>query len=173
MDTERNTCRKNHLEFVVIESNNPHPAQTCLIICRQISEMLYRGPKNLTSEWIFIIFIPFPRVLVLCEMQLASSRIWTRVAVSISYDDNHYTTGTSHTVIPLLSLFSGLLWPGMAVPIKISSMVEIYLFKIIFKSIGLVGFYDISTIVGYLMPNSVYKDISNIWSLNTFCRKHS
>ena len=34
-------------------------------------------------------------VLVLCEMQLASSRIWTRVAVSISYDDNHYTTGTS------------------------------------------------------------------------------
>ena len=24
-----------------------------------------------------------------------SLRIWTRVAVSISYDDNHYTTGTS------------------------------------------------------------------------------
>ena len=28
-------------------------------------------------------------------MQSASSRIWTRVAMSISYDDNHYTTGTS------------------------------------------------------------------------------
>ena len=28
-------------------------------------------------------------------MQLASSRIWTRVAVSFSYDYNHYTTGTS------------------------------------------------------------------------------
>ena len=27
-------------------------------------------------------------------MQSASSRIWTRVAVSISYDDNHYTTTT-------------------------------------------------------------------------------
>ena len=26
-------------------------------------------------------------------MQLAWSRIWTCVAVSISYDDNHYTTG--------------------------------------------------------------------------------
>ena len=38
-------------------------------------------------------FIPFTRVLVLCEMQSASSRIWTCVAVSISYDDNHYTTG--------------------------------------------------------------------------------
>ena len=28
-------------------------------------------------------------------MQSVSSRIWTRIAVSISYDDNHYTTGTS------------------------------------------------------------------------------
>ena len=28
-------------------------------------------------------------------MQLLSSRIWTRVAVSISYDDNHCITGTS------------------------------------------------------------------------------
>ena len=37
-------------------------------------------------------FIPFPRVLVRCEMQSVSFRIWTRVAVSISYDDNHYTT---------------------------------------------------------------------------------
>ena len=30
-------------------------------------------------------------------MQSVSSKIWTRVAVSISYDDNHYTTGTSNT----------------------------------------------------------------------------
>ena len=28
-------------------------------------------------------------------MQSVSSRIWTRVAVSISYDDNNYTTGTT------------------------------------------------------------------------------
>ena len=28
-------------------------------------------------------------------MQLVSSRIWTRVAVSISFDEDHYTTGTS------------------------------------------------------------------------------
>ena len=28
-------------------------------------------------------------------MQSVSSRIWTRVAVSISYDDKHCTTGTS------------------------------------------------------------------------------
>ena len=31
-------------------------------------------------------------VLVPCEMQSVSSRIWTLVAVSISYDDNDYTT---------------------------------------------------------------------------------
>ena len=41
-------------------------------------------------------FIPFPRVLVLCEMQSVSSRICTRVAVCISYDDNHYTTSISN-----------------------------------------------------------------------------
>ena len=29
-------------------------------------------------------------------MQSISSRIWTRVVVSISYDDNHYTEGTSN-----------------------------------------------------------------------------
>ena len=34
-------------------------------------------------------FIRFPRVLALCEMQSVSSRIWTRVAGSISTDDNH------------------------------------------------------------------------------------
>ena len=38
-------------------------------------------------------FIPFSRVLVLCEMQSVSSRIWTRIVVFNSYDDNHYTTG--------------------------------------------------------------------------------
>ena len=32
-------------------------------------------------------------------MQSVSSRIWTRVVVSISYDDNHYTTGTSISIL--------------------------------------------------------------------------
>ena len=34
-------------------------------------------------------FIPFPRVL--CEMQLALSRIWSHVTVSIFFVDNTYT----------------------------------------------------------------------------------
>ena len=53
-------------------------------------------------------FIPFSRVLVLCEMLSVSSRIWTRVAVSISNNDNHYTTGTSYLdlgtiILPFIS----------------------------------------------------------------------
>ena len=31
-------------------------------------------------------------------MQSVSSRIWTRVSVSIFYDDNHYTMGTSRAI---------------------------------------------------------------------------
>ena len=51
-------------------------------------------------------FIPFPRVLVLCEMQSVSSRIWTRVVVSISYDDNHYPTGTLWVIVGQTRFFS-------------------------------------------------------------------
>ena len=37
-------------------------------------------------------------------MQSVSSRIWTRVAVFISYDDNHYTTDTSTMAYEPLSV---------------------------------------------------------------------
>ena len=36
-------------------------------------------------------FMPSTRVLVLCEMKTAAFRIWTWVAKSTSFDDNHYT----------------------------------------------------------------------------------
>ena len=32
-------------------------------------------------------------------MQSVSSRIWTRIAVFISYGDNDYTTGTSYGIV--------------------------------------------------------------------------
>ena len=35
---------------------------------------------------------PPPRVLVLGELQTASFRIWTRVTVSIYYEENYRTT---------------------------------------------------------------------------------
>ena len=40
-------------------------------------------------------FIHFSWVLELCQMQSALTRIWTRVAVFISYNNNHYTMSTS------------------------------------------------------------------------------
>ena len=53
-------------------------------------------------------FIPFPRVLVLCEMQSVSSRIWTRIAVFISYGDNDYTRAPPHPIYQPLR--SGRIW---------------------------------------------------------------
>ena len=40
-------------------------------------------------------YIPFPRVLALCEMQTALCRIWTQVSEFTSYGDNRYSTSTS------------------------------------------------------------------------------
>ena len=48
-------------------------------------------------------FIPFPRVLVVWEMQTSFSRIWTRVIVSISYNDIHYITSASVCVCVCVS----------------------------------------------------------------------
>ena len=45
-------------------------------------------------------------------MQLLTSRIWTRVAVSISYDDNHYTTGTSPSDVIIVRNDTGWQGPG-------------------------------------------------------------
>ena len=41
----------------------------------------------------------FPKGISASEMQSASFRIWTHVAMSISYDDNYYTMGTTYIYI--------------------------------------------------------------------------
>ena len=43
-------------------------------------------------------------------MQSVSSRIWTRVAVSISYDDNDYTKGNSCKSLLINQLWCVQLW---------------------------------------------------------------
>ena len=43
-------------------------------------------------------------------MQSVSSRIWTRVAVYISYDNNDYTTGTSINFFSFDAWFNKILW---------------------------------------------------------------
>ena len=51
---------------------------------------------------------------MLCEMQSVLSRIWTRVVVSISFDDNHYTTGTSKFLVSLAPSSSIDFFPSVA-----------------------------------------------------------
>ena len=62
-------------------------------------------------------FIPFPRVLVLCEMQSASSRIWTRVTVSITPRAPWWNLLLLLTCMPCMS-FLNIWWkelqPGAA-----------------------------------------------------------
>ena len=43
----------------------------------------------------YVDFMPSPNVFALREMQIASSKVWTRVTGSISNDVNHYTPWTS------------------------------------------------------------------------------
>ena len=65
----------------------------------------------LIGGWRIIGFIPFARVLVLCEMlsvlsqEMDTATRWTRVALSISCDDNHYTTGTYLSLEVSIQLF--------------------------------------------------------------------
>ena len=74
-------------------------------------------------------------------MQSVSSRIWTSVVVSISYDDNNYTTGTSSSY----KLFS---YQG-----RISILSKLIWFGLIYWLNG------ISTFIGYLIPKpSLEKD---------------
>ena len=45
-------------------------------------------------------------------MQSVSSRIWTRVGLSISYDDNHYTMGTSKHKLIIIIIIIIIIIPG-------------------------------------------------------------
>ena len=80
-------------------------------------------------------------VLVLCEMQSVSSRIWTRIAVSISCDDKPLHHGHILWHINHCRLFNA------------KSSLYIYIEYI---GISLVWFCGISTTVGHLMPNLLY-----------------
>ena len=64
---------------------------------------------------------------MLCEMQSVSSRIWTRVAVSISYDDNDYTTGTDFWFIGSARFLCNF-YSSRQFPLFISDVQELYIF---------------------------------------------
>ena len=85
-------------------------------------------------------------------MQSVSSRIWTCVAVSISYDDNHDTTEvllltTNSSICKQLNGVKHC-YVIVIVQFKIN-----HLFANSYKYSWLAGFYGISTFDGYLTPN--------------------
>ena len=74
---------------------------------------------------------------------------------------------------PLYSIYIKYIWFGWVLwhinhcrLFNAKSSLYIYIKYIWF---GLVGFYGISTIVGYLMPNPLYTYISNIYDLVWLC----
>ena len=139
-------------------------------------------------------------------MQSVTSRIWTRVAISISYDYNHYTTGTSvvawlpvwkeswkRNAINLFYLSSksslsqinspsiyflicggafsltvivvgnGIGDPSVDYSYRLSEVYSDLIFCLVW--FGLVWFYGISTIVGYLKAIPFYAYILNKYDL--------
>ena len=67
--------------------------------------------------------------------------------------------------IILFSVISGTLDGECLTPLQRSSWCILHLEPTGQDKVGLVGFYGISTIVGYLMPNPLYTYISNIYNL--------
>ena len=100
-------------------------------------------------------FIPFPRVLVLCKIQLAWSRIWTRVVVSISYDDNHYTTNTSLANEPVdhqnYSIIETAQNTDQVIPIRVGVGLGVITLRgySIFSSVPLPGVFPSDCLVSY------------------------
>ena len=62
-------------------------------------------------------------------MQSVSSRIWTRVTVSISYNDNHYTTGTSKLADRFHHSFLEWSFPRNNVKLNESRLLKFYQVK--------------------------------------------
>ena len=109
--------------------------------------------------------MPFPRVLVLCEMQTVTSRIWTRVSVSISYDDNHYTTGTS-------SLLYQFFWNTIYIEFIYFEWIKSYNFVCIFISASHQTGFDLNSFYnGDLAERGVViGSLGAMWTMKAFAK---
>ena len=58
-------------------------------------------------------FIPFPRILAVCEMQTNSSRIWTLVSTSISYV---VSSVVNSSIRPIVGTLTGTPIPDQSGP---------------------------------------------------------
>ena len=51
------------------------------------------------AGWEIVGYILFSKLFTLCDVETGSSRIWTRVTVSISYNGNQYTSSAYEGVV--------------------------------------------------------------------------
>ena len=95
-------------------------------------------------------------MLMQSGMQTALSRIWSQVADFISYHNYHFPKCASMNVYIIYISNK-----------QLHVMNELLIFshkKVFYHGLfGLFGFYGISTIIGYLMPNPVHTYILNIY----------
>ena len=70
-------------------------------------------------------------------MQSVRSRIWTRVAVSISCEDNHYTTGTSFVIAKGAYAVSRILYRQWFLILDLSSLASMLLIFAPFKDFNI------------------------------------
>ena len=119
-------------------------------------------------------------------MQLVSSRIWNRFAVSISYDYNHYTTGTNYNwykrhfhdlqffLIPqvqvriLLFIFSNftlwsalVVWPRFGDPFVCQTSRGVYYYYYYYYSLR-VSWRSLSEVRGTVSPPQVSRFLFSI-----------
>ena len=59
-------------------------------------------------------------------MQSASSRIWTRVAVSIPYYDNHYTMSTTNNLLQLVEQINRFEFVAFIQAVAVSVLIYVF-----------------------------------------------
>ena len=113
-------------------------------------------------------------------MQSVSSRIWTRIAVFISYGDNNYTTGTSikrwyYSTQSLEDKEFHTFPKGICPKVNVIARLEFELAicdsevqRLNHYTTGFIACQHISYIA-YLMPNPHYTYILKIWFAYKFC----
>ena len=72
-----------------LNSEFPSPSLVALPRLKYQSALLFTHSRR-ENNWIHT----FPKGISAMWNAISLVQVWTRVAVSISYDDNHYTTGT-------------------------------------------------------------------------------
>ena len=89
-------------------------------------------------------------------MQSASYRFWTRVTVSISYNDNHCTTGTSNYIFAIQSFYhytAGTLHPN-----DVISYSDLYVyFYLLGKNILCISVFSIAKLIVEQPPTKLLR----------------